>query len=81
MVPEARWIKHPTHMESFNQETIDHYRDHVDDLAAILAAAAGSVTLAELLLDAAADVPGVSTAVVGCDGDRVPGRRHARRHR
>jgi hypothetical protein len=39
VVPEARWIKHPTHMESFNQETIDHYRDHVDDLQAILAAA------------------------------------------
>ena len=42
VVPETRWIKHPTNMASFNQETIDHYRDHVDDLAAILAAAAAT---------------------------------------
>ena len=39
VVPEARWIKHPTHMSSFNQETIDHYREHAADLEAILAAA------------------------------------------
>jgi hypothetical protein len=39
VVPESRWLKHPTHMESFASETIDHYPDHVDDLAAILAAA------------------------------------------
>jgi hypothetical protein len=39
VVPEARWIKHPTHMSSFNQETIDHYRNHAADLEAILAAA------------------------------------------
>jgi len=41
VVPEARWIKHPTHMESFNGETIDHYREHLPDLEAILAAARG----------------------------------------
>jgi Mycothiol maleylpyruvate isomerase N-terminal domain len=41
VVPETRWIKHPTHMKSFNQETIDHYRDHAEDLEAILAAARG----------------------------------------
>ena len=40
VVPEARWIKNPAHMESFDTETINHYRDHLDDLAAILAAAA-----------------------------------------
>ena len=39
VVPEARWIKHPTHMASFDQETIEHYRDHLADLQAILAAA------------------------------------------
>jgi hypothetical protein len=42
VVPETRWIKHPTHMASFNGETVDHYREHVDDLAAILAAAAAT---------------------------------------
>lgn len=41
VVPEARWIKHPTHMASFDQETIDHYRDHLTDLEAVLAAAGG----------------------------------------
>jgi hypothetical protein len=40
VVPEARWIKHPTHMASFDAETIDHYREHLADLRAILAAAA-----------------------------------------
>jgi Mycothiol maleylpyruvate isomerase N-terminal domain len=39
VVPEARWIKHPTHMRSFNEETIDHYADHRADLAAVLQAA------------------------------------------
>jgi hypothetical protein len=39
VVPEARWIKHPTHMTSFNTETIEHYQEHLGDLAAILAAA------------------------------------------
>jgi hypothetical protein len=38
VVPESRWLKHPTHMESFASETIDHYPAHMDDLAAILAA-------------------------------------------
>ena len=39
VVPESRWLKHPTHMESFASETVDHYPDHAADLAAILAAA------------------------------------------
>lgn len=39
VVPESRWIKHPTHMRSFDEETIDHYAEHRGDLAAILAAA------------------------------------------
>ncbi len=40
VVPEARWIKNPVHMESFDTQTIDHYHEHMDDLRAILAAAA-----------------------------------------
>jgi hypothetical protein len=39
VVPEARWIKHPTHMETLQEETVAHYRDHEADLAAILVAA------------------------------------------
>lgn len=39
VVPEARWIKHATYMKSFNTETIEHYQEHLGDLAAILAAA------------------------------------------
>jgi hypothetical protein len=39
VVPEARWLKHQTHMETFVAETIEHYADHEADLAAILAAA------------------------------------------
>lgn len=39
VVPEVRWLKHATHMESFASETVDHYPDHMADLAAILAAA------------------------------------------
>lgn len=39
VVPEARWIKHASHMASFDGETIDHYREHLPDLQAILAAA------------------------------------------
>jgi Mycothiol maleylpyruvate isomerase N-terminal domain len=39
VVPETRWIKHPTHMRSFSEETIDHYAAHRADLAAILEAA------------------------------------------
>lgn len=39
VVPEARWLKHPTNMEFLAGETIDHYAEHEADLAAILAAA------------------------------------------
>ena len=39
VVPEVRWLKHPTNMEFLASETIDHYADHEADLAAILAAA------------------------------------------
>jgi hypothetical protein len=38
VVPETRWVKHPTHLESFIGETIEHYDDHRADLDAILAA-------------------------------------------
>jgi len=38
VVPESRWIKHPTHQDSFLGETLDHYEEHAADLAAILAA-------------------------------------------
>jgi len=41
VVPESRWVKHPRHLQSFADETIDHYADHAQDLEAILAAAAG----------------------------------------
>lgn len=40
VVPEARWLKHPTHLQTFIDETISHYADHAPDLEAILAAAA-----------------------------------------
>ena len=39
VVPETRWVKHPSHLKSFHDETIAHYADHSDDLAAILSAA------------------------------------------
>ncbi len=39
VVPESRWLKHATHLRSFQDETISHYEDHVADLRAILAAA------------------------------------------
>jgi hypothetical protein len=39
VVPETRWVKHAEHMKSLHDETVDHYEDHLDDLAAILAAA------------------------------------------
>jgi hypothetical protein len=39
VVPEARWLKHPTNMDFLAGETIDHYAEHEADLAAILAAA------------------------------------------
>ena len=37
VVPETRWIKHPTHLETFVEETLEHYDDHRADLDAILA--------------------------------------------
>jgi hypothetical protein len=39
VVPETRWVKHAAHLKSFHDETIAHYADHADDLAAVLAAA------------------------------------------
>lgn len=39
VVPESRWLKHVDHQRFFLAETTAHYEDHVDDLAAILAAA------------------------------------------
>jgi hypothetical protein len=39
VVPEIRWLKDPDYLRYFMDETIDHYADHIDDLAAILAAA------------------------------------------
>jgi hypothetical protein len=39
IVPESRWLKHGDHQRFFLSETTAHYEDHVDDLAAILAAA------------------------------------------
>jgi hypothetical protein len=41
VVPEARWIKHAAHQESFFGETTEHYEDHLPDLQAILAAVRG----------------------------------------
>ena len=38
VVPETRWVKHPTHMRTFVEETVEHYDDHRRDLDAILAA-------------------------------------------
>ena len=39
VVPETRWVKDADHLEFFLSETMDHYADHLDELAAILAAA------------------------------------------
>ncbi len=39
VVPESRWLKDWRHRRFFLSETTEHYEDHVDDLAAILAAA------------------------------------------
>ncbi|MEX2184712.1 MAG: hypothetical protein WEC14_09720 [Chloroflexota bacterium] len=39
VVPETRWLKHPTHLRSFHDETIAHYEEHAEDLRAILDAA------------------------------------------
>jgi hypothetical protein len=39
VVPETRWVKHPVFGPFFEEELLDHYADHVDDLHAVLAAA------------------------------------------
>ena len=39
VVPESRWIKNAAHQRAFTEETLDHYDEHVGDLAAILASA------------------------------------------
>ena len=39
VVPETRWLKHAKNLESFRDETIEHYEEHADDLRAILDAA------------------------------------------
>ena len=39
VVPEVRWLKHAKHLESFRDETIEHYEEHGEELRAILAAA------------------------------------------
>jgi hypothetical protein len=41
VVPETRWVKHPAHLRTFLEETIEHYEEHRPDLDAILAAARG----------------------------------------
>jgi hypothetical protein len=38
VVPETRWLKNADYLKSFYDETIDHYRNHMADLQAILAA-------------------------------------------
>jgi len=38
VVPETRWVKHPVHGPHFEEELLDHYADHVADLAAVLEA-------------------------------------------
>ena len=38
VIPEARWLKHPTHFELFLDATVDHYEEHRPDLVSILAA-------------------------------------------
>ncbi len=37
VVPETRWVKDADMMTFFDEETIEHYQDHQDELAAILA--------------------------------------------
>jgi hypothetical protein len=39
VVPEARWVKDSDYQTFFYEETIEHYADHEDELAAILDAA------------------------------------------
>ncbi|HEV8696421.1 MAG TPA: maleylpyruvate isomerase N-terminal domain-containing protein [Candidatus Limnocylindrales bacterium] len=38
VVPETRWLKNADYLKSFYDETIDHYREHMADLQAIVAA-------------------------------------------
>jgi hypothetical protein len=38
VVPESRWIKHPTHQEYFFGELTEHYEEHTKELVAILGA-------------------------------------------
>ncbi len=38
VIPESRWLKHPTHMRYF-EDTPDHYHEHTPELEAILAEA------------------------------------------
>jgi hypothetical protein len=40
VVPETRWIKNPVYERFFISETLDHYADHVADLAQVMAALA-----------------------------------------
>ncbi len=42
VVPEARWVKHPVFGPFFEEDLLDHYADHEDDLRAILEAVGGS---------------------------------------
>ena len=39
VVPETRWLKHAKNLESFREETIEHYEEHAEDLRSILAEA------------------------------------------
>jgi hypothetical protein len=39
VVPESRWVKHADNQTFLAEETIEHYEDHANDLAAVLAAA------------------------------------------
>jgi hypothetical protein len=39
VVPETRWIKHQSHLRAYLANSVEHYDDHKEDLAAILAAA------------------------------------------
>ena len=39
VVPESRWVKRPATMRPLLDDTTEHYAEHMDDLAAILAAA------------------------------------------
>lgn len=44
VVPETRWIKNAEYETFFLDETIDHYPQHLDDLAAVLASAGAGPT-------------------------------------